>query len=85
MKHWPFKVINKQNRPMIEISLKDGPKQFAAEEISAMVLGYMKKIAEVRRRDDGAGREEDAGQPAGRMAGWKWPKGGERVSRARCE
>ena len=47
MKHWPFKVVNKNSRPMIEIPLKDGPKQFAAEEISAMVLSYMKKIAEV--------------------------------------
>jgi heat shock protein 5 len=46
MKLWPFKVINKASRPMIEIPLKDGPKQFAAEEISAMVLSYMKKIAE---------------------------------------
>jgi hypothetical protein len=48
MKHWPFKVANKNSRPMIEIPLKDGVKQFAAEEISAMVLSYMKKIAEVR-------------------------------------
>jgi len=46
MKHWPFKVANKNSRPMIEIPLKDGVKQFAAEEISAMVLSYMKKIAE---------------------------------------
>jgi len=46
MKHWPFKVINKNSRPMIEIPLKDGLKQYAAEEISAMVLSYMKKIAE---------------------------------------
>lgn len=46
MKLWPFKVINKSNRPMIEIDFTDGSKQFAAEEISAMVLGYMKKIAE---------------------------------------
>ena len=48
MKHWPFKVVNKNSRPMIEIPLKEGPKLFAAEEISAMVLSYMKKIAEVR-------------------------------------
>jgi molecular chaperone DnaK (HSP70) len=46
MKLWPFKVNNKSNRPMISITFKDGPKEFAAEEISAMVLGYMKKIAE---------------------------------------
>jgi heat shock protein 5 len=46
MKLWPFKVNNKSNRPMISITFKDGPKEFAAEEISAMVLGYMKKISE---------------------------------------
>lgn len=46
MKHWPFKLIDKGNRPMIQIQFSDGPKQFAAEEISAMVLQYMKKIAE---------------------------------------
>ena len=46
MKLWPFKVNNKSNRPMISITFKDGAKEFAAEEISAMVLGYMKKIAE---------------------------------------
>lgn len=47
MKLWPFKVIKKDNRPMIEIDMKDGAKTFAAEEISAMVLGYMRKISEV--------------------------------------
>jgi len=46
MKLWPFKVVNKNTRPMIEIDFKDGNKQFAAEEISAMVLSYMRKIAE---------------------------------------
>jgi endoplasmic reticulum chaperone BiP len=46
MKLWPFLVKNKSNRPMISINFKDGAKEFAAEEISAMVLGYMKKIAE---------------------------------------
>ena len=52
MKLWPFKVNNKGNRPMISITFKDGPKEFAAEEISAMVLGYMKKIAEAYLGED---------------------------------
>ena len=52
MKLWPFKVNNKSNRPMISITFKDGPKEFAAEEISAMVLGYMKKIAEAYLGED---------------------------------
>ena len=46
MKLWPFKVINKESRPMIEVDFKDGNKQFSAEEVSAMVLSYMRKIAE---------------------------------------
>jgi hypothetical protein len=37
---------------MISITFKDGPKEFAAEEISAMVLGYMKKIAEAYLGED---------------------------------
>ena len=47
MKLWPFKVIKGvASKPMIEVDYKGEHKQFAAEEISAMVLGYMKKIAE---------------------------------------
>jgi heat shock protein 5 len=46
MKTWPFKVVNKASRPMIEMEFSDGPKLFSAEEISAMVLSYMRKISE---------------------------------------
>ena len=46
MKHWPFKVINKNNKPHFEVEFKGETKQYAPEEISAMVLGKMKSIAE---------------------------------------
>ena len=52
MKLWPFKVINKANRPMIQIDLNEGAKTFAAEEISAMVLNYMRKISEAYLGED---------------------------------
>ena len=47
MKHWPFKVISRGgDKPMIEVQYQEQPKQFAPEEISAMVLTKMKETAE---------------------------------------
>lgn len=47
MKLWPFKVIpGPGNKPLIVINHKGEVKQFAAEEISSMVLIKMKEIAE---------------------------------------
>ncbi|XP_052186193.1 heat shock cognate 70 kDa protein-like [Diospyros lotus] len=47
MKVWPFKVVAGQgDKPMIEVTYKDKQKQFAAEEISSMVLLKMREIAE---------------------------------------
>ena len=46
MKYWPFKVIDKNNKPHIKIKSGEEDKLFAAEEVSAMVLGKMKEIAE---------------------------------------
>jgi len=43
---FPFKVVNKDSKPCIEVDLKDGKKIFQAEEISAMVLTKMKETAE---------------------------------------
>ncbi|KAK2958554.1 putative Heat shock 70 kDa protein C [Blattamonas nauphoetae] len=45
-KLFPFKLVNKEGRPMIEVEVKGEPKVFSPEEISAMVLGKMKTIAE---------------------------------------
>merc|ERR1712057_132659 len=46
MKHWPFKVNNKDGKPAIEAEADGSTKVFTPEEISAMVLTTMKKIAE---------------------------------------
>merc|ERR1712164_121698 len=46
MKMFPFKVVNKDSKPCIEVELKEGKKTFQAEEISAMVLTKMKETAE---------------------------------------
>jgi L1 cell adhesion molecule like protein len=47
IKHFPFKVICKDgDKTAIEVKFKNETKVFAPEEISAMVLGKMKEIAE---------------------------------------
>ncbi len=46
MKHWPFKVVAKGDKPQIQVTVKGEKKVFSPEEISAMVLGKMKEIAE---------------------------------------
>eukprot|EP00162_Nutomonas_longa_P016107 comp22482_c0_seq4/m.55728 comp22482_c0_seq4/g.55728 ORF comp22482_c0_seq4/g.55728 comp22482_c0_seq4/m.55728 type:complete len:658 (-) comp22482_c0_seq4:93-2066(-) len=48
MKHWPFKVIAKEgDKPYIGVEFKGEKKEFAPEEISAMVLVKMKETAEM--------------------------------------
>lgn len=46
IQQWSFKVVEVNEMPKIEITYKDEVKQFSAEEVSAMVLGKMKQIAE---------------------------------------
>jgi L1 cell adhesion molecule like protein len=47
MKLWPFKIISgPAEKPMIGVNYKGEDKQFAAEEISSMVLMKMREIAE---------------------------------------
>ncbi|KAF9911700.1 ATPase with role in protein import into the ER [Lobosporangium transversale] len=46
IKHFPFKVKSKGGAPVIQVEVKGEPKTFTPEEISAMVLGKMKEIAE---------------------------------------
>jgi len=46
MKFFPFKVVEKQEKPHIKVETSQGVKTFAAEEISAMVLTKMKETAE---------------------------------------
>jgi len=46
MKHWPFKIVNHDGRPYIAVKIHGKEREFAPEEISAMVLVKMKEIAE---------------------------------------
>jgi heat shock protein 1/8 len=47
MKHWPFKVIDKNSgKPYIQVTFKGDIKEFTPEEISSMVLTKMKETAE---------------------------------------
>jgi endoplasmic reticulum chaperone BiP len=46
MKLWPFRVFSKDTKPYLEVLFKGEKKQFAPEEISAMVLTKMKETAE---------------------------------------
>jgi heat shock protein 5 len=42
----PFKIVNKNGKPFVAITIKGEEKVYAPEEISAMVLTKMKQIAE---------------------------------------
>ncbi|KAK3023464.1 hypothetical protein RJ639_044844, partial [Escallonia herrerae] len=47
MKLLPYKIVNKDGKPYIEVKIQDGEvKVFSSEEISAMILGKMKETAE---------------------------------------
>ncbi|CAH0018528.1 unnamed protein product [Clonostachys rhizophaga] len=46
IKHFPYKVINKDTKPVVEVTVEGKAKQFTPEEISAMILGKMKDVAE---------------------------------------
>ncbi|KAI1301198.1 Heat shock 70 kDa protein C [Halotydeus destructor] len=46
IKFYPFKVIEKQSKPFIQVDTTQGVKTFAPEEISAMVLTKLKETAE---------------------------------------
>ena len=46
MKHWPFKIIEKNGKPVIEVEFKGETKEFTPEEISSMVLVKMREVAE---------------------------------------
>jgi len=46
MKHYPFKLVKKGDKPAIQVNIKGEKRTFTPEEISAMVLGKMKETAE---------------------------------------
>jgi endoplasmic reticulum chaperone BiP len=45
-KLFPFAVVSKDDKPYVQITLDGKPRQFAPEEVSAMILVKMKEIAE---------------------------------------
>eukprot|EP00833_Pecoramyces_ruminatium_P008125 jgi/Orpsp1_1/1182157/evm.model.c7180000080102.1 len=46
LKHFPFAVVSKDNKPFVKVNVKGTEKTFSPEEISAMILQKMKTIAE---------------------------------------
>jgi len=46
MKNFPFNVIEKYDKPYIQVTYKNEIKEFTPEEISSMVLTYMKETAD---------------------------------------
>ncbi|KAK4107544.1 heat shock protein 70 [Canariomyces notabilis] len=46
MKHFPFKVVDRGGKPVIEVEFKGEKKTFTPEEISSMVLTKMRETAE---------------------------------------
>ncbi|OHT17482.1 Mediator of RNA polymerase II transcription subunit 37a [Tritrichomonas foetus] len=46
LKRLPYKVVNQDNRPYVQVEFKGETKLFSPEEISAMILAKMKQIAE---------------------------------------
>jgi heat shock protein 5 len=45
-KNYPFKVVKKDGKPQVKVDVNQVAKTFTPEEISAMILGKMKEIAE---------------------------------------
>ncbi|KAI1632684.1 78 KDA glucose-regulated protein-like protein precursor [Biscogniauxia mediterranea] len=46
IKHFPYKVLEKDGKPVVQVDVQGSPKQFTPEEISAVILGKMKEVAE---------------------------------------
>merc|ERR1712241_1380154 len=46
IKYFPFKLVDKNSKPHVQVETSQGEKTFAAEEISAMVFTKMKETAE---------------------------------------
>lgn len=46
MKFLPYKIVNKDGKPYVQVKVKGETKVFSPEEISAMILTKMKETAE---------------------------------------
>uniref|UniRef100_A0A8C6Z2F3 Uncharacterized protein n=1 Tax=Nothoprocta perdicaria TaxID=30464 RepID=A0A8C6Z2F3_NOTPE len=47
-RRWPFLVLEAEGGPRLRVSYKGAQKSFFPEEISAMILGHLKEVAEER-------------------------------------
>ncbi|KAF9888164.1 ATPase with role in protein import into the ER [Aspergillus nanangensis] len=45
-KNFPFKIVQKDGKPLVKVEVNQTPKTLTPEEVSAMVLGKMKEVAE---------------------------------------
>ncbi|BFZ59624.1 ATPase with role in protein import into the ER [Saitoella coloradoensis] len=46
LKHFPYKVISKSGKPVVQVKAQGEEKIFTPEEISGMILGKMKEVAQ---------------------------------------
>ena len=46
MKHFPFHVVQKDGKPVVDVEVNGKERTFTPEEVSAMILGKMKEVAE---------------------------------------
>ncbi|KAH7040356.1 heat shock protein 70 family [Microdochium trichocladiopsis] len=46
LKHYPYKVVQKDGKPIVQVEYQGETKKFTPEEISAVILGKMKEVAE---------------------------------------
>ncbi|KAI1079897.1 78 KDA glucose-regulated protein-like protein precursor [Whalleya microplaca] len=46
IKHFPYKVLEKDGKPVVSVEVQGTQKKFTPEEISAVILGKMKEVAE---------------------------------------
>ncbi|CAK7264008.1 ATPase with role in protein import into the ER [Sporothrix epigloea] len=46
IKHFPYKVVNKEGKPFVRVDVKGAEKTFSPEEVSGMILSKMKEVAE---------------------------------------
>lgn len=48
MTHWPFKVVDQDGSPIVQVDYLGEEKKFTPQEISSMVLTKMKEISEAK-------------------------------------
>lgn len=46
IKHFPYKVVEKDGKPVVKVEVGGSQKTYTPEEVSAMILGKMKEVAE---------------------------------------